>query len=54
MADHSAWVFVTAAGFVVFFLRFEFTAIFNELWTLNVFFGTFLVLFLSIARIPSQ
>jgi hypothetical protein len=45
------WVFVTATGFVVFFLVFEFTRVFDQLWTMNLIFGSFLVLLLSIARI---
>jgi hypothetical protein len=45
------WVFLTAAGFVVFFVVFEFPGLFDELWKLNLIFGSFLVLLLSIARI---
>jgi hypothetical protein len=44
-------VFVTVAGFVVFFVVFESSNLFGELWTLNLIFGTFLVLLFAIARI---
>jgi hypothetical protein len=45
------WVLVTAAGFVVIFVVFEFPNLFDELWRLNLIFGSFLVFLASIARI---
>lgn len=45
------WVLVAAATFIAVALLFTFDSLFDELWKLNVFFGGFLVLLASIARI---
>jgi hypothetical protein len=45
------WIIVTAAGFVLFAVGFNFPIRFGELTTVILIFGSFLVLLLSIGRI---
>ena len=45
------WVVVTIATFIAIAVLFTFNSLFDELWTLILFFGGFLVLLASIGRI---